>query len=191
MRAQVERRVGTGQLQLARDRTGGEHELVVAEDVAVGQLDLMAFCVELHRGHAAVQCHVVVGVPLLVVDDRLLERGLALQVVLRQRRTLVGQVGLVGDEIEPARIALITQRLDGLGGGQATTDDDDALGILGHGGTPLLDVVLWVLPGLRRKQKCGSTQRQAAGGCSSTRYVYAELSVGDTEHPSGRHDKLP
>ena len=141
VRAQVQQCVGARQVELARDRAGREHELVVAEDVAVGQLDLMTFGVELHRRDATVQGHVVVGVPLLVVHDRLLEISLALQVLLRQRRPLVRQVGLVRDEIEPALVALITQRLDGLRSGQAAADDDDALGTLGHGGAPLLDVV--------------------------------------------------
>ena len=77
---------------------------------------------------AAAQVDVVLGVPLLGVDDGVVELGLAGEVALRQRRPLVGQLVLGGEQGDRPVVPLLAQRLGGLGAGQAAADDDDAAG---------------------------------------------------------------
>ena len=68
----------------------------------------------------------MLGVPRLRVDEDAVAVGLALQVVLGQRRPLVGTVGSVTDQDDPAVEALLAQGLRGHGAGQAAADDDEA-----------------------------------------------------------------
>ena len=73
----------------------------------------------------------VLGVEALVVDVDLLAAGLAAQVVLGQRRPLVGALVLGADQHEAAVEALGAQGLGGLGAGEAGADDDVGL-VSGH-----------------------------------------------------------
>src|SRR5918994_2032620 len=65
----------------------------------------------------------MLGVEVLVVDEgpRL---GLATQVLLGQRRALVGMLGLVPDYDDPAHEALAPQGLGSLRSGESPTGDD-------------------------------------------------------------------
>ena len=92
----------------------------------------MALAVERHHCDAETQVDVVIGVPGGVVDDRVLERLLALQVLLGQWRSLVRQVALVGDQRQRSVVTLLAQRFDRLRAGQSTTDDHDALRAVCH-----------------------------------------------------------
>ena len=74
----------------------------------------------------------LLGVEALVVDEDLVAAGLAAQVVLGQRRALVGTVELGADEHDAPVEALGPQGLGGLGAGQAGADDQERL-LRGHG----------------------------------------------------------
>ena len=132
MGAQGQRRVRARDGQRARLRAGGQDQGAVRQPGAVGQLDLVRSAVD--RGHhgAAAQVDVVLGVPRLGVHDRLVELVLAGQVALGQRRPLVGQLVLGGEQGDRSVVALLAERLGGLGPGQAPADDHDAVGSLSH-----------------------------------------------------------
>ena len=79
-----------------------------------------------HAGYppSQLQLHGVVPVPALVVD---VEHGLAAlahEVTFRQRRPLVGPLGFVSDEYQPAGEALLTQGLGRFRRGEAGADND-------------------------------------------------------------------
>jgi hypothetical protein len=74
----------------------------------------------------------VLGVEALVVDVDLLATDLAAQVILRQRRALVGPLALGSDEDDPPVETLLAKRLGGLRAGQAGADDDVSL-VTAHG----------------------------------------------------------
>ena len=103
----------------ARLRPVASSSRVVAQPLAVGELDLAAAGVD--RGHrgAGSSSIVVLGVEPLRVHVDVLALGLAAQVVLGQRRTLVRALALGADEHDAPVEALLAQRLGGLGAGQA------------------------------------------------------------------------
>ena len=145
--AQGERRVGARDGEAARARPGGEQQLVVAERVPSASVDLVRARVDRDdRGMPRAQVDVVLGVPVVGMHERLVEFGLALQVVLGQRRPLVGQVGLGAEERDAAGEALVAQRLDGLGAGQAGSDDDERFGVSAMVLPPSIGVAAQVLP---------------------------------------------
>ena len=104
----------------------------IAEFAAVVEGDPRAARVQ--PGHRGVgdQLDVVVAVEGLGMDERLLPWGLPAQVVLGQRRALVGSLGLCADQHQPAVEALIAQRLRGAGAGEAGADDHERLSLLAH-----------------------------------------------------------
>ena len=75
----------------------------------------------------------MLGVPVLRMDEDRLPLGPALEVVLGQRRPLVGSVRLVADQGDPPVVALLAQRLGRQGSGEAGADDDEG-GVGGHTG---------------------------------------------------------
>src|SRR5690606_22124351 len=75
----------------------------------------------------------MVAVPRLVLDGELVEGLLTRQVLLRQRRPLVGQLLLVGQQGDGPVEVVVAQSLCGLGAGETATDDDEMLG-RGHSG---------------------------------------------------------
>ncbi len=72
------------------------------------------------------------GVEAFVVDVDLLAADLSAQVVLRQRRALVGALVFRADQHDAPVEAVLAQRLGGLGAGEAGADDDMGL-LTGHG----------------------------------------------------------
>ena len=74
----------------------------------------------------------MLGVEALVVHVNLLAPDLAAQVVLRQRRALVGALLLGADQHDAAVEALLAERLGSLGAGEARADDHVRL-VTGHG----------------------------------------------------------
>src|SRR5690606_20935816 len=75
--------------------------------------------------------HVVLVVPVGLVDVGLLPRLPVQQEPFGQRRPLVGPLDLVPDQQHPARETLLAERLRRLGACQARSGDDERL--LGHG----------------------------------------------------------
>ena len=115
--AQVEHaaEVGAGQVAAPRGGAGGEDELVVCGPAPVGRDDLVGVGVD--RGHRRpeAQVDVVVGIPGLRQDVSVLGALLALEERLGERRTVVRDVPLGGEEDDRPRIPLVAQRLGGLG----------------------------------------------------------------------------
>src|SRR3712207_3392397 len=75
------------------------------------------------------------GVPPGVVDEGAVAAGAAEQVLLGQRRPLVGPLGFGADEHDRPVEPLLPQRLGGLGAGQSGTDDDERV-LCAHGSSP-------------------------------------------------------
>ena len=69
----------------------------------------------------------VVVVPLAVMDLRVSQRRLALQVGLRQRWSLVGQLILGADDGESTSESLLAQAFSALCPSEAAADDNDAV----------------------------------------------------------------
>ncbi len=117
-------RLGAG--QRAGARPGGDDEAVVVELLAVVERQRAAAQVErrgtsteapLDREHLVDggRQHDAVGLPLTGED------------LLRQRRPVVGGVGLVADHDDAARVALVAERLGRLHAGDGRAGDDDGL----------------------------------------------------------------
>ncbi len=68
---------------------------------------------------------VVVAVERLRPQQQQVEADLAVQVVLRQRRALIGQHILVADQRDASVIAMLAQRRRQLEASMARADDDD------------------------------------------------------------------
>ncbi len=75
---------------------------------------------------------VVLGVPALGVDQELLADGAVGEVVLGEGRPLVGRVGLLADQHDPAVVAAGPQCLGCLGAGEPGSDDHHR--VLAHEG---------------------------------------------------------
>jgi hypothetical protein len=118
---------GAGNVEHARAGTGGEDRLVVGQRLTVGQLDAVLGRVEPLDSPAGEQPHIVLVVPDRRLDDRVVERGLAHEEVLRQRRTLVRRMLLVADDRDRALMTSVAQGDHGLGRGQSGADEDDVL----------------------------------------------------------------
>ena len=84
------------------------------------------------RGSSESQVDVVVGIPVLLVDEHLFPVGVPQQIALGQRRSLVGAMRLITDQRDPPGETLLAQGLRSRGAGQAGTDDDKARGGGGH-----------------------------------------------------------
>ena len=67
----------------------------------------------------------VVAVPGGRVDGEVVERLLARQVLLGQRRPLVGQVLLGGEQCDMTVKVVVAQCLSGLGSGETAADNDE------------------------------------------------------------------
>ena len=117
----------------ARDRralglgAGGEQQRVVVHALAAGEHDRAARRRRATRPPSTVRsstsCSLVPAGVLLQVDAVAL--GLAAQVVLAQRRALVGPLGLGAQQHDAPVEALLAQRLDGLAAGHAGAHDDE------------------------------------------------------------------
>ena len=91
----------------------------------------MPFPVDAGDRGAESQVDVVLAVPVPRMDVDRVAFGLARQVVLGQRRPLVGPFVLVADQHDRAVESLGAQRLRGLGPGQARSGDNKRF-ICGH-----------------------------------------------------------
>jgi putative membrane protein len=116
--------VRAGEGERARAGAGGEEELLVVDGGAVGEGEPPGGGVEAGGGLAGAQVGVA-GVPVLVDGEDLRAVDVAAEVVLRQRRPLVGPVGFAGDDGEVAVVAFAAEGLRGGGGGEAAADDDE------------------------------------------------------------------
>ena len=121
----VERCAGDG--KAARLGAGGEQQPVVAQPFAIVERHLADRCIEAHGGATEAELDVVGGVEALVVDVDLLAPDLPAQVVLGQRRPLVGALGLGADQHHAPVEALRAQRLGGLRTGETRADDHECL----------------------------------------------------------------
>jgi hypothetical protein len=118
----LEVRAGDG--ERARAGAGGEQQLLVVDGGAVGEGEPPGGGVEAGGGLAGAQVGVL-RVPVLVDGEHRRAVGVAAEVVLRQRRALVGAVGFAGDDGEVAVVAFAAEGLRGGGGGEAAADDDE------------------------------------------------------------------
>src|SRR4029077_3792758 len=75
------------------------------------------------------QVDVVLGIPGGLVDQRVVLRGIAQEQVLGKRRTFVRRAGLVGEERDRPVVPALAELGDERTGGQATSDDDDAVAL--------------------------------------------------------------
>src|SRR5581483_10638645 len=108
----------------ARLGAGGEQDGVVAQALAALELDLGGLRVEgRDRGREA-KLDLALGVEVLLVDVGLAV-GLAAQIVLGERRALVGSLRFGADQNDAAVEALLAQGLGRLGAGEAGADDDE------------------------------------------------------------------
>ena len=132
--AQVEHAVQlrAGDREPSRLGAGGQQQAVVAQPLAVVEGQLARRRVQAHRRSAEAQLDVVPGVEALVVDVDLLAADLATQVLLGQRRALVGPLVLGPDQHHAPVEALVAQGLGRLRAGQARADDHERL-VTGHG----------------------------------------------------------
>ncbi len=92
---------------------------------ATGQDDLARVAVELRDVRAEPRLDVLLREPLGRTHHDLLERVLAAEVLLRQRRTFVRGQLLRADQDDPAVEPLGAERRDGGGPAQARADDDE------------------------------------------------------------------
>src|SRR5206468_4585373 len=94
--------LGAGDRQAPGPGPGREQERVISERLTAAEDDLPgAGCDGRHRP-AADELDVVLLVERRIVDEDLLALGLAAQVVLRERRPLVGPDALLADQDDPA-----------------------------------------------------------------------------------------
>jgi hypothetical protein len=132
--------VGSLDRGTARDGAGRDEQPVVADARAVSERNLSRAGVE-GTGAPRDQLDVVLVVVRPIVHLGVGERRLAGEVALRQRRTLVGQLGLVPHQDQAAVETLGAQCLGGLRARHASADDDERVairhGVLQSGtGTP-------------------------------------------------------
>ncbi len=154
--------VGPGHGQPARGAAGRQQEAVVAEPSTVVGHHLVRVAVQRPDRGPQPQVDLVLGVPaVLVHEDLLVGRG-AEQVLLRQRRSLVGAVRLGTDQRDGAVEALVTQRLRRLGPGQSGSDDDDPLHTHDCGRPS-------VAPGPRRSSMAETVRSRLRGAGAPTR----------------------
>ncbi len=106
-------------------RAGGEHEMAVAEALARGKTHGSAHPVDLaHPGSREVVDAVVV-VEGIGPHQEEVEADLAVEIILRQWRALVGQHRFVADQGDRALVAVLAERGGQLKAGMTGPDDDD------------------------------------------------------------------
>jgi hypothetical protein len=115
-----------GNSECTRPATCCEHKFVIGEQRAVIEANTLRAALDL--GHAPAQMHLdrVLGIKVRRTDEEALLFQCARQVFLRQRRPLVRPGVFVTDERNRPGEALAAQRIDGLHGGLARTDDDNS-----------------------------------------------------------------
>ena len=96
------RKVGAGDAASARPAAGGEQQGVVGEHQAVVQAHVPLAARDGVDAPAEVRGHVVLGEELRRTDQQTLALEAPGEVLLRQRRALVGKPGLLADERQPS-----------------------------------------------------------------------------------------
>lgn len=119
--------VRTGHLKAAGRRTGRQQQLVVAQRLSARCVHFVCSAVDFGDSCAQTQVDVVFDVPLRGMDVDLFPLGAALQVTLRQRRSVIGALGLGPDEDDLAAETVGAQRFGCLGAGQPGAHDDKCL----------------------------------------------------------------
>ena len=112
-------------------RAGGEQQPVVGQVLGIGA-DRVRVGVERRAGEPSRSSTSWSSVPARVVDERLLELLVAQEVALGQRRPLVGQVGLGGEQHQPSVVPRRAERLGAVRGGESAADEHDGPGAVGQ-----------------------------------------------------------
>ncbi len=118
-------KVSAGNLYGAGARAGGQEQRCVAQALPGCQHGGVAADVD--RGHGLAQAQFYAGrlVITLFVHEQLFRPGLAPQVLLGKRGSLVRALPLVADQSNFAVKAVFAECLGGLGAGQAGADDEE------------------------------------------------------------------
>lgn len=115
-------------------RAGGDHQPVEAQRGAVVELEHVARHVERNRPAPETQVEAQGGDLLRGTQHDAIEPPLAGQELLRQRRAVVGQMGLGSHHHDGAGVPLGAQRLGGPQAGEGSADDGDGrAGVEHHG----------------------------------------------------------
>jgi hypothetical protein len=119
-----------------RHQPGGDDELVIAHYGAVGQRHGLRRDVDTPRSAVQPQVDVVAGVELRRFQGGVV--AFAAQHIFGQRRPVIRQTRLVGDDRDRPRVFLAPQLLGGTHGRQAAADDDDTMfgPVFGHVAPP-------------------------------------------------------
>ena len=115
-----------GARQAARAASGGDQQLRERQSRAGGERQLACGDVQAGCALAEQQLDVAVAVPLVGAEA---QRGFvdpSREVLLGQRRAVVGRDGLIADELNGAVMAVAAKRLDGTLGREAAAGDHDA-----------------------------------------------------------------
>ena len=112
--------------QHARARAGGEDGLVEGDAAARGELQALCRRVEAFDAFAEQKVDRLAGIEGFGAQDLRLGGGI-LDEGLRQRRLVVGQLGLVADQHDAAVIAFLAQARGGLHASVSRSDDDDTV----------------------------------------------------------------
>ena len=116
------------QLQPSRARAGGDQQRVVADVGAVAlELHTALGRIDIRHGMTEQQLDLLVLVEGLVLDEQILALGLATQVVLAQRRALVGELRLGADQQNPSVEAALAQLDRRFGACEAGANDHKCL----------------------------------------------------------------
>ncbi len=111
---------------------GGEQQPVVGQGGAVVECHQAPAAVDRRRPSAESQLAVLLLIERHRADPQPVGVELARQVLLRQRRALVGKLRLVTHQHQAPAEAVAPQAVDGLRRGMARADDHDSLGQLLH-----------------------------------------------------------
>ena len=105
---------GARQRQQARMAARGQQQSVVFDGAAIGDLDAPPRPIDAHRRKTQSQVDAMVGVVGRVPDEQAIAIQRSGQVLLRQRRTLIGQRGFIADQRDRALVTALVQGLDRL-----------------------------------------------------------------------------
>ena len=112
-------------LEPAPSRSGRQDEMPVADRLSVARLDALSRPVDPLRANAEPQIDALVAEIGLGPQRQAVDVHLALEKRLRQRRPLIGQILLVGEQDDFAVEAVLAQAGGGLDAGVAGAGDDD------------------------------------------------------------------
>ncbi len=114
---------GARQADAPRPAAGRQHQRVVAQVRAVVQRDAARGPVDVRRAATKPQVHAMFGIERRVPDEQAVPLECTREVLLGQRRALVGQVGLITDDGQRPAVAALPERIDELGGRLSGSED--------------------------------------------------------------------